>query len=74
MRGEPRRLLYSKLMCWVALDRAIALADRLDAASRVDGWKSTRDEIAEAIISKGWNEAAGAFTQSFGPRISTPRT
>jgi GH15 family glucan-1,4-alpha-glucosidase len=66
VRGEPRDFLYSKLMCWVALDRAIALADRLNAADRVDRWKSTRDEIADAIINKGWNESVGAFTQSFG--------
>src|SRR5207244_1151958 len=66
VRGEPRDFLYSKLMCWVALDRAIALAERLGATDRVDRWKRARDEIAEAILSKGWNEAAGAFTQSFG--------
>ena len=36
VRGEPRDFLYSKLMCWVALDRAIMLADRLGAADRVD--------------------------------------
>jgi GH15 family glucan-1,4-alpha-glucosidase len=65
IRGEPRDFLYSKLMCWVALDRAITLADRLDAQDRVDGWKRSRDEIAEAILTKGWNEKAGAFTQSF---------
>jgi GH15 family glucan-1,4-alpha-glucosidase len=53
-------------MCSVALDRAIALADRLDAADRVDGWKTTRDEIAGAILADGWNEKAGAFTQTFG--------
>jgi GH15 family glucan-1,4-alpha-glucosidase len=65
IRGEPRDFLYSKLMCWVALDRAISLADRLDAQDRVDGWKRARDEIAEAILTQGWNEKAGAFTQSF---------
>ena len=53
-------------MCWVALDRAIALADRLDALDRVDGWKATRDEIADAIMTRGWNDDVGAFTQSFG--------
>jgi GH15 family glucan-1,4-alpha-glucosidase len=66
VRGERRHFLYSKLMCWVALDRAIALADRLDASDRVDRWTTTRDEIADAIMTKGWNETAGAFTQSFG--------
>jgi GH15 family glucan-1,4-alpha-glucosidase len=66
IRGEPRDFLYSKLMCWVALDRAISLADRLDAVDRVDRWKQARDNIADAILAKGWNEKAGAFTQSFG--------
>jgi alpha,alpha-trehalase len=66
IRGEPRDFLYSKLMCWVALDRAIGLADQLDAQERVDGWKHTREEIAAAILARGWNDEAGAFTQSFG--------
>jgi alpha,alpha-trehalase len=66
IRGEPRQYVYSKLMCWVALDRAIVLADRLDVLDRVDRWKTTRDEIAEAIMTRGWNEDVGAFTQSFG--------
>jgi GH15 family glucan-1,4-alpha-glucosidase len=65
-RDEPRDYLYSKLMCWVALDRAIQLADRLDARERIDGWKASRDEIADAIMTRGWNDEVGAFTQSFG--------
>jgi alpha,alpha-trehalase len=66
IRGRPRHFLYSKLMCWVALDRAIALANRLDALDRVARWKATRDQIADAIMTRGWNEEIGAFTQSFG--------
>jgi alpha,alpha-trehalase len=66
VRGEPRDFLYSKLMCWVALDRGIQLAGRLEAEDRVDGWKATREEIADAILTKGWSEKAHAFTQSFG--------
>jgi GH15 family glucan-1,4-alpha-glucosidase len=66
VRGEPRHFLYSKLMCWVALDRAIALADHLEASDRIDRWTAARDEIAEAIMTEGWNESVGAFTQSFG--------
>ena len=42
VRGEPRHFLYSKLMCWVALDRAIALADALEAADRVPAWARTQ--------------------------------
>ena len=66
IRGEPRDFLYSKLMCWVALDRALALADRLDASDRVESWKQTQAQIREAIRTKGWSDQANAFTQSFG--------
>jgi alpha,alpha-trehalase len=66
IRGEPRDFLHSKLMCWVALDRAIALADRLGATDRVEGWTATREEIRAAILEHGWSERAGAFTQAFG--------
>jgi GH15 family glucan-1,4-alpha-glucosidase len=66
IRGEPRHFLYSKLMCWVALDRAISMAERLNALDRVARWDATRHDIAEAIITHGWNEDVGAFTQSFG--------
>jgi GH15 family glucan-1,4-alpha-glucosidase len=66
IRGEPRHFLYSKLMCWVALDRAIALADRLPVGDRLASWTATRDEIADAILTEGWSDTAKAFTQSFG--------
>jgi GH15 family glucan-1,4-alpha-glucosidase len=66
VRGGPREFLYSKLMCWVALDRAIRLAPMLGAEDRVERWMATRDEIRRAILERGWSERAGAFTQSFG--------
>lgn len=66
IRGEPRDFLYSKLMCWVALERAVALAERLDATDRVGDWKRIQDEIHDAIITNGWSDQAQAFTQSFG--------
>ena len=65
VRGGPRHFLYSKLMCWVALDRAIYLADRLDATDRVEDWIKKRDEIKDAILERGWSERVQAFTQSF---------
>ena len=66
IRGQPRHFLHSKLMCWVALDRAVALADRLGAADRAPAWKSARDQTRHAIQEQGWNETIGAYTQSFG--------
>ncbi|MGH2788448.1 MAG: glycoside hydrolase family 15 protein [Actinomycetota bacterium] len=66
VRGGAQEFLYSKLMCWVALDCAIKLADRLGAAGRVDGWAKTREEIKDAILQRGWSERAQAFAQAFG--------
>ncbi len=66
VRGEPQHFLYSKVMCWVALDRAIALAPLLHCEHRVEDWRATRAEIAETVLRQGWNEEAGAFTQHFG--------
>jgi GH15 family glucan-1,4-alpha-glucosidase len=66
IRGEPRDFLYSKLMCWAALDRAIDLAPQLGAERQVTGWAAARDEIRAAILEHGWSDKAGAFTQAFG--------
>jgi GH15 family glucan-1,4-alpha-glucosidase len=67
MRDEPRHFLHSKLMCWVALDRAVELADVLGAdAGRVGRWRNERDQIRAAILERGWDDRAGAFTQAFG--------
>jgi len=66
VRGGPRHFLYSKLMCWVALDRAVRLAPRLGREADVRRWSEIRDRIREAILERGWSERAGAFTQAFG--------
>jgi len=66
IRGEPRDFLYSKLQCWAALDRAIDIAPHLDAPHRAGEWAAARDEIRTAILTRGWSERAGAFTQAFG--------
>ncbi|MGY1663793.1 glycoside hydrolase family 15 protein [Geodermatophilus sp. SYSU D00705] len=66
VRGEPQHFLYSKVMCWVALDRAIALAPQLRCEHRVDEWAKAREEISDTVLQQGWNEEAGAFTQYFG--------
>jgi GH15 family glucan-1,4-alpha-glucosidase len=66
VRGEPRDFLYSKVMCWVALDRAIAIADRIGGVERVPGWARTREEIFTTVVREGWSDEVGAFTQSFG--------
>jgi GH15 family glucan-1,4-alpha-glucosidase len=66
IRGIEQDFLYSKVMCWVALDRAIALSTKLHAGDKVAGWERTRDEIREAVLTRGWSDKAGAFSQYFG--------
>jgi GH15 family glucan-1,4-alpha-glucosidase len=66
VRGQPRHFLYSKLMCWVALDRAVRLAPRLRRQAGVPRWSQARDRIREAILDRGWSDRAGAYTQAFG--------
>jgi len=66
VRGQPRPYLHSKLMCWVALDRGIAMADHLHAGDRLERWAAQRKEVREAILREGWNDRVGAFTQYFG--------
>ena len=66
VRGDARHFLYSKVMCWVALDRAIAMAARIGAEDKIDEWTGDKDEIFTTVVRDGWSEAAGAFTQYFG--------
>ncbi len=68
MRGEPRPYLYSKLLCWVALDRAIRLADELHLPANTAHWRSEAGRIRHAILERGYNNEAGAFTQAFGSK------
>jgi GH15 family glucan-1,4-alpha-glucosidase len=65
MRGEPQHHLSSKVLCWVALDRAIALAPKLGTFAKVDEWTAERDAIRDAILERGWSESRQAYAQAF---------
>jgi len=65
VRGGRQHFLYSKLMCWVALDRGLRLADKRSFPADRERWLKTRDEIYHAIMTKGFNKKAGAFVQHF---------
>jgi GH15 family glucan-1,4-alpha-glucosidase len=65
MRGQSRHHVSSKVLCWVALDRAIALAPQLGEHANLDQWTAERDEIRGAILTRGWSEARQAYAQSF---------
>jgi len=66
-REGTRHYLSSKLMSWVALDRAIALGDRLEPGEeRVARWEAEREAARRAILEHGWSEEAGAYSGAFG--------
>lgn len=65
VRGQAQHFTYSKLMCWVALDRGVRLADKRSFPANRRKWFRTRDKIYNAIMSKGWSEKRKSFVQSF---------
>ena len=66
VRGGQQHFLYSKLMCWVALDRGLRLADKRSFPADRDRWLKVRNQIYEEILSKGWNAKRAAFVQHYG--------
>ncbi|MBV8086974.1 MAG: glycoside hydrolase family 15 protein [Chloroflexi bacterium] len=65
VRGGTRHFVYSKLLCWTALDRAVRLAQEQEFKAPVKRWQNTAAEIRQAILDHGFNREMGAFTQSF---------
>jgi GH15 family glucan-1,4-alpha-glucosidase len=66
VRGGRQHFVYSKLMCWVAVDRALRLADKRSFPADRARWYPVRDAIFEEIMQKGWNDSRGAFIQAYG--------
>ncbi len=66
VRGGPRHFLYSKLLCWVALDRALRLSERDRLGGDTATWERERGQIRRAILTEGYDEKLGAFTQALG--------
>ncbi len=66
VRGGPQQFVYSKLMCWVAVDRALRLSRKRSLPAPEAEWQQCRDDIYETIMEEGWNSGRQAFTQQFG--------
>jgi GH15 family glucan-1,4-alpha-glucosidase len=69
VRDRRQHFVYSKLMCWVAVDRCLRLADKRSFPADRDRWLQVRDEIYEEIMQKGWSEERQAFVQSFDSHV-----
>ncbi|MCA1674264.1 MAG: glycoside hydrolase family 15 protein [Actinobacteria bacterium] len=65
-RDQRRQYVSSKVMCWVALDRAVRLAPLLGEGVQLERWGEARERVRAAVLTKAWSERAGAYTGAFG--------
>lgn len=65
-RGEQKHFVFSKVLCWVAMDRAVKIAVLLGKDEYLEQWKDVAAEIKEDIYTNGWSKEKQAFTQYYG--------
>jgi GH15 family glucan-1,4-alpha-glucosidase len=66
MRGNEQHFVYSKVMCWVALDRGLRLAEKRSLPAPRERWLEVRDKIYQEVMELGWNEEKQSFVQAYG--------
>ncbi|MBO0322381.1 glycoside hydrolase family 15 protein [Muricauda sp. CAU 1633] len=67
-RGEDKHFTFSKVLCWVAMDRAIKVAKIFGKTHKIEKWTALEQEIKEDILSNAWNSDINAFVQCYGSR------
>ncbi len=65
MRGPPQHFTYSKVMAWVAFDRAIRSAETFGLEGPLDDWRKSRDEIFDQVCDRGFDAKRGTFVQAY---------
>lgn len=65
-RTEDRHFTFSKVLCWVAIDRAIKISEIFNKTSKLERWKTLEQAIKNDIYENAWNDEVQAFTQSYG--------
>ncbi|MFD7162923.1 glycoside hydrolase family 15 protein [Streptomyces violascens] len=68
-RGGRKNFVYSRLMCWVAIERAIRMANRRGLPADLPRWQQSRDAIYRQIMREGWSATRGAFVQGLGDDV-----
>jgi GH15 family glucan-1,4-alpha-glucosidase len=68
MRGGRRHLVHSKVMAWVAFDRAVRMAEHFQLEGPVDRWRELRRRVHHEVCERGFDRERGTFTQSYGSR------
>jgi GH15 family glucan-1,4-alpha-glucosidase len=66
VRSGEEHFVYSKVMCWVALDRGIAIATEEDRDAAIDSWRDTRERIRADVLERGYDDELEAFVQFYG--------
>ncbi|MEX1082042.1 MAG: glycoside hydrolase family 15 protein [Halofilum sp. (in: g-proteobacteria)] len=66
IRGQRRHSTHSRMMCWVAFDRAVQAVESFGLSGPLAHWREVRDTIRADIEAHGWNEARGCFVQHYG--------
>jgi len=65
IRGREKHFVFSKVMCWVAIDRAVNIARLLHDHDNADRWEAEAQKIREDVLLNGWNEELQSFTQTY---------
>jgi GH15 family glucan-1,4-alpha-glucosidase len=68
-RGGRKDFTYGRFQCWVALDRAIRLAERHGRPADIIRWRTERDQVYQQIMARGFNPKTGAFSQYYGTDV-----
>jgi GH15 family glucan-1,4-alpha-glucosidase len=69
VRGGKHDFVYSRLMCWVAIDRGLRLADKRSFPADRSRWLKVRDTIYEEVLTRGWSDERQSFVQSYGSKF-----
>ena len=66
VRGPRQHFTHSRVMAWVAFDRAVGAVERYDLDGPVETWRAARDAVHAEVCAQGWNDQRQAFTQYYG--------
>lgn len=65
-RSDKKHFVFSKVLCWVAVDRGVKIAELLNKKADAQDWAKLRDKISNEVMTRGWNNRMGCFTQHYG--------
>jgi GH15 family glucan-1,4-alpha-glucosidase len=70
VRGKPQHFTHSKIMAWMAVDRAVKSAEQFGLDGRLDQWRALRDEIHADVCKNGFDAELNSFVQAYGSKLS----